>query len=254
MASPDMWAHAAPQLAVAAAGRGELAAVEAQVCVRRASAQTALGMVFDERCTVTKVAPGSPASVAGLFRGMTVTRVNETEVRTPAEAKRAGGSELVLKLDVRVDSSRRLRGTIVSWSEERGFGMLRPREPVFVPAGMMCGNEGTAVYVGHVFCHRTVVVGPQAPCVGEEVEFTALCVESRVRAARVLRCNGVAPAAAKTKKGASVEWWNVNNLRECNRVAFAGEAGGRVLTYTKNGEARPAVRRVVFDGVRTLEM
>eukprot|EP00754_Rhynchopus_humris_P033842 Rhum_TRINITY_DN15485_c1_g2::Rhum_TRINITY_DN15485_c1_g2_i9::g.159348::m.159348 len=100
MASPDMWAHAAPQLAVAAAGRGELAAVEAQVCVRRASAQTALGMVFDERCTVTKVAPGSPASVAGLLRGMTVTRVNGTAVRTPAEAKRAGGSELVLTLDV----------------------------------------------------------------------------------------------------------------------------------------------------------
>ena len=257
-ASPprDLWSLAAPQLAragVAAAGPGELGPVEAQVCVRRASAQTALGMVFDERCTVTKVAAGSPASVAGLFRGMTVTRVNGTAVRTPAEAKRAGGSELVLTLGVRVDSGRRLRGTVVSWCEERGFGMLRPREPVFVPAGMMCGNEGTAVYVGHVFCHRTVVVGPQAPCVGEEVEFTALCVESRVRAARVLRCNGVA-SAAKAKKGASVEWWNVNNLRECNRVAFAGEAGGRALTYTKNGEARPAVRRVVFDGVRTLEM
>ena len=250
-----MWALAAPQLARAAAGpgAGELGPVEAQVCVRRASAQTTLGMVFDERCTVTKVAAGSPASVAGLFRGMTVTRVNGTAVRTPAEAKRAGGSELVLTLGVRVDSGRRLRGTVVSWCEERGFGMLRPREPVFVPAGMMCGNEGTAVYVGHVFCHRTVAVGPQAPRVGEEVEFTALCMESRVRAARVLRCNGGA-SAATAKKGASVEWWNVNNLRECNRVTFAGEAGGRVLTYTKNGEARPAVRRVVFDGVRTLEM
>ena len=258
MASPpqDLWSLAAPQLAragVAAAGPGELATVEAQVCVRRPSAQTALGMVFDERCTVTKVAPGSPASVAGLFRGMTVTRVNGTAVRTPADAKRAGGSGLVLTLDVRLDSGRRLHGTVVSWCEERGFGMLRPREPVFVPAGMMCGNEGMAVYVGHVFCHRTVVVGPQAPCVGEEVEFTALCVESRVRAAQVLRCNGGA-SAAKAKKGASVEWWNVNNLRECNRVAFAGGAGGRALTYTKNGEARPAVRRVVFDGVRTLEM
>eukprot|EP00755_Sulcionema_specki_P002185 Sspe_Gene.118235::Locus_111084_Transcript_1_1_Confidence_1.000_Length_665::g.118235::m.118235 len=199
-------------------GGGRLGPVEVAVTVERRKSAEQLGMVLTGDCVVSKVVPGSPASVGGVLVGMQVTYVNGRRVTTATEAKKAGGTGRVVKLQGVVDYSGRLMGRVASWTEERGFGMIEPDGPVVIPGGLLAESKGPAVLVGRVFFHWSQVSPPRHRVeVDAVVAFTAVCREGWVRAEQVSVCRKL-PSRAVIERGVeavkSVSWWNVNNLQE----------------------------------------
>ena len=223
--------------------------VVVETCVRRRYPGTPLGLVLSETCTVRKVAPGSPASVAGVVPGMCITHVNDTAVDSAASAKAAGVGALDLHLRATMDSSTLQRGRVVSWSD-RGFGMLAPDTPLFVPTGR---GDTSALHIGNVFCHMSQLPrGVRELPVNASVEFyVRVCAgDGRLRATAA-RIAKTFPSGVVVKKN-SVEWWNVNNLHECSKVVFSG--GDGCVSYTKRGMPRGPARQMVFDGDNAVSM
>ena len=140
-------------------GDEELAAVVVTVRIVRASTAERIGMTMSANCFVTSVEPGSPASLAGVMRTMQILRVEGTEVSTPADVKAASAdSPCSIVLQLRIQSGARLRGKVVSWQPDRGFGSISPEVPLFLAKGVMGGDGSSAVYLGNAFCHSSAIM------------------------------------------------------------------------------------------------
>ena len=212
-----------------------------------------LGMVLGEGCVVRKVVAGLPASVAGVVVGMQITHVNGVATTTPQEAKLAGKGADVITVRGVVDSSARLHGRIVSWTQ-RGHGVVLPDAPVVIPAGVVTPTSTSrdpALHTGYLFCHISQCK-KYAPSVGDSVEFSVSVSRRGLEATSVRRCNNPPSAVevsrtGETKAVQSVSWWNVNNLSEIGRIVVKGDRFGKALRYSRNGVERPEVREVVLE-------
>ena len=140
-------------------GDEELAAVVVTLRIVRASTAERIGMTMSANCFVTSVEPGSPASLAGVMRTMQILCVEGTDVSTPADVKAASaGSPCSIALQLRIQSGARLRGKVVSWQPDRGFGSISPEVPLFLAKGVMGGDGSSAVYLGNAFCHSSAIM------------------------------------------------------------------------------------------------
>ena len=230
--------------------------VAVTLCVHRPHAGASLGMILGETCVVRKVVKGGPASVAGVIPGMRITHVNGSAVRSSGEAKNAGSGLLDINLKGIVDSSVRLRGRVVSWTQ-RGYGMIAPDAPIIIPAGQIYASHDPALYVGKIFCHISQCAQPLE--VNALVEFNVEIVTEGLRAVAVRLCS-TTPSGVHIKRTGlqqaveAVQWWNVNNLNQVGKVLVTGDRVARTIQYSRNGEVRPAVKELVFDGANAVHM